>query len=144
MYLSNEGPMSSCFTRAATALTKERSMFRTIQLVTACLGMVLAGAVWAQAPADAPAGTTGQCKDGSYTSQATKKGACHGHKGVQAWYVAATSDAAKSTAPAKTTTGASPATAAPAPTAQAPAVKSTNAMAPGGGPGQVWVNTASK
>ena len=34
----------------------------------------------------APADSTGQCKDGSYTTMAKKKGACSGHGGVKAWY----------------------------------------------------------
>jgi hypothetical protein len=52
------------------------------------LGLFASGAAWAAAPASAPAGTTGQCKDGSFTSAASKKGACHGHQGVKEWYAA--------------------------------------------------------
>src|SRR5690348_15881115 len=40
----------------------------------------------AQVPAGAPAGTTGMCNDGTYTSAASKRGACSGHKGVKQWY----------------------------------------------------------
>ena len=33
--------------------------------------------------AASPKGSTGECKDGSYTSAETKRGACAGHGGVK-------------------------------------------------------------
>jgi hypothetical protein len=119
-----------------------------IRAVVVTTGMLLATGVYAQAPS----GSTGECKDGSYTTAAAKRGACSGHGGVKDWYASGT-PAAKSTAapaaapaaPAKS--AAAPMAPAPAAAPAAPAAKSTPAMAApaaGGGPGQVWVNTATK
>lgn len=171
-------------------------------LSLAALALVAATA-HAQAPAGAPAGANGICKDGSYSMQATKDGACRGHKGVQSWYSADTgkapaktsAKASKAAAPAPAAMPAptpaamapsrpapapapaqpmrpapampAPAAAAPAPMRPAPtpaasapaastpaastpgkrlspeAAAAQKTAAPGGGPGLVWVNTAS-
>jgi len=130
-------------------------MFRKTAMISLVAGMLIAALSVAQTPASAPPGSTGLCKDGSYWSGATKKGACTGHKGVKDWYAAAGS-AAANTAPAAAAATAAPAVAAPkvsatpaataAPAAAAPKVSAVPAAtaAPGGGPGQVWVNKTSK
>jgi len=85
--------------------------------------------------AQAPTGSTGECKDGTYTSAASKRGACAGHGGVKDWY----SSAAPAEAPAAPT-----ATAPASPAVKNSATPMAAAPAAGGGPGQVWVNTKSK
>ena len=78
---------------------------------------------------------TATCKDGTSWSGARRSGACRGHQGVQAFGVAATPGA-----PSSTPTAAAPAAAQPTPNAPA----TSQAVAPGGGSGQVWVNSRSK
>jgi hypothetical protein len=114
-------------------------MKTVIRLVTVVAEGFLAVHV---AAAQAPAGSTGQCKDGTYSTAVSKQGACRGHQGVKEWYTAApasTPGAPKIAAPPAT-----PA-AVPAPASKpSPASKAASMpQAAGGGPGLVWVNASS-
>ena len=131
-------------------------MRTAIRLMAVATGLLAVQAAVAQAPA----GSTGQCKDGTYSTAASKQGACHGHQGVKEWY-AAEAPAAGTKAPATVATpspgpvaaptAASPKvatptpapTAAPAPKASPSAKAASTPQAAGGGPGMVWVNTDS-
>jgi len=121
-------------------------MNKLVLVMTLGAGLFLvAAAGHAAAPANAPAGTTGLCNDGSYYSGATKQGACKGHKGVKEWY-ADEPAAAATPAPAKAPAPTTPAAPTPAPQpAEKPAAPSApKVAAAGGGPGKVWVNKSTK
>jgi hypothetical protein len=109
------------------------------------VALISATFVCTTALAQAPAGSTGECKDGTYSSAEKKKGACKGHGGVKEWY--ADTKAGAAAAPATTAAPATQSKPAATSDATAKSTKKTSDMpkeaAAGGGPGKVWVNTSS-
>jgi hypothetical protein len=97
-------------------------------LVKAALGVGLLAAV--SAYAQAPAGATAECKDGTYYSGTAHKGACHGHQGVKSWLnasSAASTDTAAETATPKKSKKTKAAAAEPAASTAATSTSSTGA-----------------
>src|SRR6516164_5215825 len=90
--------------------------------------------------AQVPPGSTGQCKDATYTSAASKQGACKGHGGVKEWYGQGN---APGTTPTKSTTSTSSTTPTTSTTSPTPA-----GPAPAGSTGQckdaTYTSAASK
>jgi hypothetical protein len=131
---------------------------RTIRSLI-CGGLLACVLAYPVVSSAADATTAGvHCKDGT-TSTRTGKGACSHHGGVDKSGGASADSSAASggSAPAGSTAATpaptpaaptpAPSHAAPPPSSTGTATKpapSTQAAAPGGGPGQVWVNSASK
>jgi len=90
--------------------------------------------------AQIPPGSTGICKDGSYSTAESQRGACANHGGIKEWYSnrGPAEKAATAPATAEPTKATAPSASRSAPPGQ------TTMPAAGGGPGQVWVNTRSK
>lgn len=129
-----------------------KTLILSITMVGALLSTQIAAT---QAPAGAPANTTGLCNDGTYYTGASKQGACRGHKGVKEWYgtPGSASNSSKGAAtttqtPATSSSSAAPATTpAPATSSKTTAANSSKtqqvAQAPGGGADKVWLNTST-
>lgn len=57
-----------------------------MKLIVLPVALLVSAAALAQAPANAPKGSTGLCVDGSYFSGKEKAAACKGHQGIEVWW----------------------------------------------------------
>jgi hypothetical protein len=69
-------------------------------LIPLAVALAAATGAWAKAPA----GATGECKDGTYTEAAQKEGACSSHGGVKKWLAKEDKSAKASKTPDKQST----------------------------------------
>lgn len=76
--------------------------------------------------AKAPAGSTAECQDGTFSNAAKRSTACQGHRGVKTWLGAAAA-AVQTQSPAVTATEVAPSTAAPSRTPATPENPRANA-----------------
>jgi uncharacterized protein DUF3761 len=126
---------------------------RVLVSIATTLALCATSAALAQTPAGAPAGATAQCKDGTWSSDANRDGACRDHNGVRTWYGASDSPSrtpAPSMMPPQTFPKPTPQT---MPNAQTPTTGTqmgSRPTLPGGmsrtpgGAGKVWVDRASR
>jgi hypothetical protein len=124
-------PKASVWAMAMT-LPKGIHMNNYARSVLVAVGVVFALGFQAHSQTSSPgtpATLAATCKDGTSFSGNSKRGACSGHGGVKAW----NTNAAAATPAAGANT-------APSPTKN----QSVATAKPGGGVGQVWVNTDSK
>jgi hypothetical protein len=92
------------------------------RLFVLVLGSILAcGAAQAQTPTQskAPAGSTAQCNDGSFSNVAERSTACRDHKGIKTWLGRA-AEAVQTQSPAVSATQAAPTTGVPSRTPGTP------------------------
>lgn len=94
--------------------------------------LALAVPTFAQKPANAPKNATAQCKDDTFSTAKTEKGACSKHGGVKTWFGAAATPAPKAPAPA----AASKTAPQPSPKPSASARGSASAQPPASATGQ--------
>jgi Protein of unknown function (DUF3761) len=73
--------MKACSTKWTTMSPADQKATTHNGFMSTCLK----GSTTAAAVPAIPAGSTAECKDGSYTNQKSHQGACSGHKGVMKW-----------------------------------------------------------